>query len=122
MNNENVMNIIFKKEEENNKYFERLKWRIIENCDGLCKDYIVELWSFDIQKSFYKKAYIHINIYEYTKYIITLYSYNTPILSIENGVFKRLWDGWSATTGRHIKVFCGFNKKEFFEIPYYKEV
>lgn len=122
MNNENVMNIIFKKEIAHNKYFEKLKWLIIENCNGLCKDYNLELSSYDIQKSFYKKAYIHINNDEYNNYIIILYSYNTPILSIENGVFKRLWDGWSATTGRHIKAFCGFNKKEFFEIPYYKEV
>lgn len=106
----------------NNKYFEKLNRIIIENRNGICKDYNIELLSYDIQKSFYKKAYIHINTDEYNNYIITLYSYNTPILSIDNGVFKRLWNGWSATTGRHIKAFCGFTKKEFFEIPYYKEV
>lgn len=121
-NDKKVENIILKKEEENNRYFEKLKWFIIDNCNGLNRDYKVELPSYDIQKSFYRKAYIHFNTYEYTNYVITLYSYNTPILSIENGVFKRLWDEWSATTGRHIKAFCGFNKKEFFEIPYYKEV
>lgn len=122
MNNENIINIILKKEEENNKYFEKLKWLILENRNGLYKDYNVELSSYDIQKSFYKKAYIYINADEYNNYIITLYSDNTPILSIDNGVFKRLWNGWSAKTGRHIKAFCGFNKKEFFEIPYYEEV
>lgn len=103
-------------------YFEKLKRIIIENRNGICKDYNIELLPYDIQKSFYKKAYIRINTDEYNNYIITLYSYNTPILSIENGIFKRLWDGWSATTGWHIKAFCGFNKKEFFEIPYYEEV
>ena len=122
MNNENVMNIIFKKKIANNKYYDELEWLIIENQNGLYKDYDVELLSYDIQKSFYKKAYIHINTDEYDNYTVTLYSYNTPILMIDNGVFKRLWNDWSRTTGRHIKAFCGFNKKEFFEIPYYKEV
>lgn len=57
MNNENVMNIIFKKEIAHNKYFEKLKWLIIENRNGLYKDYNIELPSYDIQKSFYGKAY-----------------------------------------------------------------
>ena len=122
MKNESIKNIIFKKEEENNKYFEKLRWFIFENLNKEYKDYNVELPSYDIQASFYNKAYIYVNTDEYDNYVITLYSYDTPILMIDNGVFKRLWNSWSQTTGRHIKAFCGFNKKEFFEIPYYKEV
>lgn len=65
------------------------------------------------QKSFYNKAYVKIDE-DNTKY---LYSYNTLILSISNGgTIKRYWDGWSMTTGRHIKAFCGFNKKEYENI------
>ena len=122
MKNESIKNIIFKKEEENNKYFEKLRWFIFENLNKEYKDYNVELPSYDIQASFYNKAYIYVNTDEYDNYVITLYSYDTPILMIDNGVFKRLWNSWSQTTGRHIKAFCGFNRKEFFEIPYYKEV
>ncbi len=121
-NDKNVENIILKKEKENNKYFERLKWFIIANRSGVFKVCSVKLPSYDIQKSFYGKAYIYVYTDEYDNYTVTLYSYNTPILSIDNGVLKRLWNEWSATTGRHIKAFCGFNKKEFFEIPYYEEV
>ena len=28
----------------------------------------------------------------------------------------RLWDGWSATTGRHIKAFCGLNKAAYMAL------
>lgn len=34
-----------------------------------------------------------------------------------NGKVIRLWRGWTATTGRHIKAFCGLNKKEFLNLP-----
>lgn len=34
-----------------------------------------------------------------------------------NGNVIRLWNGWSATTGRHIASFCGLNKKEFLNLP-----
>ena len=47
----------------------------------------------------------------------TLYSYDTPIVRRDaDGNLVRLWDGWSATTGRHIKGFCGLNKKEFLAL------
>ena len=46
-----------------------------------------------------------------------LYSYETKIMR-ENadGSYDRLWDGWSATTGKHIKLFAGLNKKEFLAL------
>lgn len=118
----NVIKIILKKEEEHNKYFENLKWRIVEYLRDENIYCNINLPSYDIQKSFYNKAYIQIITDNYNNYEMTLYSYNTPILAIVNGIFKRLWKGWSQATGRHIKAFCGFNKKEFFEIPYCEEV
>lgn len=60
----------------------------------------------------YKKAYILI---EHDSE--TLFSYDTPIIRKNNdGTLTRLYDGWTATTGRHIKNFCGLNKKQFLEI------
>jgi len=56
----------------------------------------------------------------------TLYSYNTAIIKrLASGELVKLWNGWSATTGRHIRTFCGLNKKEFLELkaeekPVYK--
>lgn len=119
---EKVLKIINEKEKYQNRYFEKLKWLIVENKNGQCKNYNINLPAYDIQKSFYNKAYININTDIYNYYVITLYSCNTPILMIDNGIFKRLYDNWTKITGRHIKAFCGFNKKEFFEIPYYEEV
>ena len=47
-----------------------------------------------------------------------LFSYETPVLKqTEEGDFVRLWDGWSQTTGRHIKAFCGLNKAGFMALP-----
>lgn len=44
----------------------------------------------------------------------TLFSYSTPIIERRpDGTLNRLWYGWSVTTGRHIKAFCGLNKKQF---------
>lgn len=57
---------------------------------------------YDNCKSFYNKAHVKI-VGDDAK---VLYSYNTPVLASENGVLIRLWEGWSATTGRHIKEFC----------------
>ena len=71
------------------------------------------------QKSFYGKAIVnYINENE-----ITLYSYNTPVIALENGEIRRLWGGWSATTSKHIREFllqtCGviLTKKEWDSMP-----
>ena len=62
------------------------------------------------QKSFYGKAKVEIKD-DGTE---TLYSYGTPIIRRNpDGTLKRLWFGWSATTGKHIISFCGLNKKQF---------
>ena len=47
-----------------------------------------------------------------------LISYDTPVLLNHNGKLYRLWNGWSATTGRHIKEYCGLNKKQYLELEY----
>ena len=52
------------------------------------------------RKSFYGKA----KVYTDGKTQI-LYSYNTPVCQIKNGKFIKLWDGYSATTARHIHDF-----------------
>lgn len=71
-----------------------------------------ELVPNDSHKSFYGKAKVITDgITEY------LYSYNTPIMALYHGVYYRLWDGWTATTGRHIKAFSGLNKKQYQALP-----
>lgn len=68
-----------------------------------------ELSPVDGHKSFYGKAIVRID----EKGEI-LYSYNTPVMVRRpNGKLDRLWDGWSATTGRHIAAFCRIGKKEW---------
>lgn len=63
-------------------------------------------------KSFYGKAKILEE--DGTK---TLFSYGTPIMRLKDGYYERLWDGWSVTTGRHIKAFSGMNKREYLDLP-----
>lgn len=72
-----------------------------------------ELTPTDSRKSFYGKARVIIE-----NGAETLYSYNTAIIRrLSDGSLIRLWDGWSATTGRHISAFCGLNKKGFNALP-----
>lgn len=69
-----------------------------------------ELMPNDGRKSFYGKAVVEID----NEGSETLYSYGTPILTKRtNGEMVKHWDGWSATTGRHIKAFCGLNKAQY---------
>lgn len=65
------------------------------------------------RKSFYGKAIVKVSE-DGTR---TLQSYTTDVVRIKPcGTIERFWDGWSATTGRHIAEFCGLNKKEYFEL------
>lgn len=76
---------------------------------------VVELKPIDGQKSFYGKAKVH---YTFDGCEV-LYSYGTPIVKrYPNGGLVRLWGGWSRTTGRHIRSFCGLNKREFQELVF----
>ena len=69
-----------------------------------------ELMPNDGRKSFYGKAIVEID----NEGNETLYSYGTPIITKRtNGEMVKHWYGWSATTGRHIKAFCGLNKAQY---------
>ena len=72
---------------------------------------------FDSRKSFYGKAQvIEIDGKTYLR------SYDTVVCGIVDGRFRRFWDGWSATTGRHVNEFSRqfrgkpVNKAEWDEI------
>lgn len=74
----------------------------------------------DRRKSFYKKAFVTISD-DGTKFLT---SYETTVAAISpDGKLKRLWDGWSATTARHIDEFArqeglqAIGKSKWLEIP-----
>lgn len=71
------------------------------------------------QKSFYGKAVLWKN-----RDRIFLQSYDTFVAAYDNEGFHRLWDGWSATTAKHVNAFrhnvCGLptmNKGEWSRLP-----
>lgn len=67
----------------------------------------------DNHKSFYGKAIV----IEYDNGEKELISYSTTVMKqTKTGEYIRLWDDWSATTGRHIKAFSGLNKAEYFKL------
>ena len=77
-----------------------------------------ELMPNNGRKSFYGKAVVIVE----DNGTETLYSYNTPIIKrFVSGKMVKLWDGWSATTGRHIKAFCGLNKAGFEKLELEKK-
>lgn len=59
------------------------------------------LYPIDNRKSFYGKA----TVFVFDDGDIELKSYDTIVCRIRNGEFQRLWDGYSATTMRHINAF-----------------
>lgn len=65
------------------------------------------------RKSFYGKAIVE----RFTDGFI-LKSYNTEVLAYKKstGEYYRLWQDWSATTGRHIASVSGLNKAEFCKL------
>lgn len=69
---------------------------------------IFECPCFDGRKSFYGKALI----IEHDNGVIQLQSYNTIVAEIVNGVFRKVWDGSTQTTNRHIKSFKKFYNQE----------
>lgn len=75
---------------------------------------IYDLTPTNWQKSFYGKARIEVD----DNGTETLYSYGTKIISKDGeGNLKRFWNGWTNTTGAHVKSFCGLNKAEFLALP-----
>ena len=72
-----------------------------------------ELIPKDGRKSFYGKAVVEMA----DDGSETLYSYGTPIVKkTADGDLVKLWNGWSATTGRHINAFCGLNKAAYIAL------
>lgn len=81
-------------------------------CNELPK--VERLDAAGIQKDFYGKALT----LTYDDGTVILRSYYTKVVvKFPDGEIFRLWDGWSQTTGRHIKAFCGLNKREFEALP-----
>lgn len=65
-------------------------------------------------KSFYGKAKVVVD----DDGAETLFSYGTKIITkTSEGELIRFYKGWTATTGRHIKAFCGLNKAAFCALP-----
>lgn len=76
-----------------------------------------ELIPHDGRKSFYGKA--HVKIYSDGSEV--LQSYETDVIFRDaSGCLFRLWPYWSATTGRHVKAFCGIGKAEYEKLPFAK--
>lgn len=65
------------------------------------REYEFELIPVDSRKSFYGKAVA----IERDNGDIELRSYHTIVARIRNGKFEKLWNGYSATTMRHINSF-----------------
>ena len=72
-----------------------------------------ELMPTNGRKSFYGKAIVGVDENKNE----VLFSYGTPIIKrTATGELVKLWDGWTATTGRHIAAFCGLNKAEYMKL------
>ena len=73
-----------------------------------------DLIPVDGRKSFYGKAKVEIE----DNGSEVLYSYNTPIIRRNaDGTLTRLYKSEpSMTTLRHVRAFCGLNKKGFVEL------
>ena len=77
--------------------------------------HIYELKPATRQKSFYGKANV-IVLDDGTQF---LKSYDTIVLKRKpDGGLVRTWQGWTATTGKHIAAFAGINKKEYLALPF----
>lgn len=71
---------------------------------------IFELTPNTSHKSFYKKAFVHVDD-DGTEF---LQSYMTIVASkLADGTIRRHWGGWSATTGRHLRAWQGIDKKQW---------
>lgn len=65
------------------------------------------------QKNFYGKAIVIIE----EDGSETLLSYNTPIIKrTPNGELIKLYNDYTQSTGKHIKAFCGLDKKAFMTL------
>ena len=81
--------------------------------NGILIDTESVIYPVDGRISFYNKAHT----YRDRKNIVYLKSYSTIVCYNKNGQIYRCVDDISLTTGRHIKSFCGLNKREFLKCP-----
>lgn len=66
------------------------------------------------QKSFYGKAQVLAD----KNGNESLRSYDTiVVVRTVDGMLHRTWDGWSATTGKHLRAFCGITKADWDKLP-----
>lgn len=99
-----------------------MDWRIKNAIDKKARIMVSDLRNGE--KSFYGKARIaHVESKTGRIYYI-LISYNTAVAMIDNaGHFVRLWNGYSATTMKHIGAFMdcfklrNIRKHEWLELP-----
>ena len=122
MKGEQTMYDFYLNREENN-YYKRDKTSNFKTIDGENVTEIFDLPAIN-QKSYYGKAKVITT--EKARYLL---SYDTIICRLSfGGEFRKLWDGWSATTAKHINDFmrftrfgCGFNKKEWGNLDYFPD-
>lgn len=77
--------------------------------------YEYELMPVDGRKSFYGKCRVQRED-DGREYLV---SYHTTVARRDaDGTIHRTWNGWSMTTGRHIRAFCGMSKAEYQSLPY----
>lgn len=88
---------------------------------GTLKTYVSELTHR--KQQYYGKARL-VEVYSRNNLTIYLISYNTAVAKIDtNGHFIRLWDGYSATTQKHIDAFMnrfgmrGLCKADWLSLP-----
>ena len=101
-----------------------MDWRIKNAIDKKARIDVDELKPRYGSKSFYGKARIaHVESKSGRIYEI-LISYNTAVCMLDSaGRFVRLWNGYSATTAKHIAAFMnryglpGVGKHEWLELP-----
>lgn len=98
----------------------QIRWKImykpgrLKEENNMSKIYELTPATEQNQASFYGKAKVVVEE-DGTE---TLYSYDTPIIKrLPDGTLVRLYDNYTMTTGKHIKAFCGLDKKAFTEMP-----
>lgn len=83
-----------------------------------------DLRPIDGHKSFYGKAHVVLDTEDNTAY---LFSYDTIVCTYNanSKVFRRIWNGYSATTMRHVNAFrdfygmCPLSKSEWTRLKPY---
>ena len=101
-------------EQESDKVENHVKAKDGKEENDMSKIYELTPTEQQNQGSFYGKAKVVVEE-DGTE---TLYSYDTAIIKrLPDGTLVRLYDDYTMTTGKHIKAFCGLDKKAFTKMP-----